>query len=188
MQEEKRGIYTVILGVCMLLCLLLIGRMLLGAPPERQDGTQSAPEQQEGEQQVGIQVDEQTLTALIEQALPFAPQSLSVHIGADGTVSLQAAVDRQALEDSGLVPGSMRTALLFLPARCEVSAAWAVSVQDGAVALQCRQAALAGAALPQQAAAALDGTLSDAVNRALAARQLAPSALQWADGCVTILQ
>ena len=51
MQEEKRGIYTVILGVCMLLCLLLIGRMLLGTPPERQDGAQPAPERQEGEQQ-----------------------------------------------------------------------------------------------------------------------------------------
>ena len=39
MQEEKSAVYTVILGVCLLLCLLMLGNMLMGradtgtAPP-----------------------------------------------------------------------------------------------------------------------------------------------------------
>ena len=32
MQEEKSFVYTLILGICMLLCLLMIDRMLLGHP------------------------------------------------------------------------------------------------------------------------------------------------------------
>ena len=41
MGEEKSARYTIILGVCLLLCLLMLGRMLVGrseseAPP---DGT-----------------------------------------------------------------------------------------------------------------------------------------------------
>ena len=34
MQEEKSHVYTIILGVCMLLCLAMIGRMLLGHPEQ----------------------------------------------------------------------------------------------------------------------------------------------------------
>ena len=34
MQGEKSSVYTIILGVCMLLCLLMIGRMLLGHPEQ----------------------------------------------------------------------------------------------------------------------------------------------------------
>ena len=30
MQEEKSAVYTVILGVCLLLCLLMLGNMLMG--------------------------------------------------------------------------------------------------------------------------------------------------------------
>ena len=42
MGEEKSARYTIILGVCLLLCLLMLGRMLVGrseseAPP---DGTE----------------------------------------------------------------------------------------------------------------------------------------------------
>lgn len=30
MQEEKSAVYTVILGVCLFLCLLMLGNMLMG--------------------------------------------------------------------------------------------------------------------------------------------------------------
>ena len=30
MQEEKSAVYTVILGICLLLCLLMLGNMLMG--------------------------------------------------------------------------------------------------------------------------------------------------------------
>ena len=35
MDEERSFVYTLILGVCMLLCLLMIGRMLLGHPADQ---------------------------------------------------------------------------------------------------------------------------------------------------------
>ena len=37
MDEERSFVYTLILGVCMLLCLLMIGRMLLGHPADQRD-------------------------------------------------------------------------------------------------------------------------------------------------------
>ena len=35
MQEEKSAVYTVILGVCLFLCLLMLGNMLMGLPHPR---------------------------------------------------------------------------------------------------------------------------------------------------------
>ena len=67
MQEEKSWVYTLILGVCMLLCLLLIGRMLLGHPGENSPA-QTEPETDGQEDiQMGIEVGEQELSAMIAQ-------------------------------------------------------------------------------------------------------------------------
>ena len=141
MQEEKSFVYTLILGICMLLCLLMIGRMMLGHPEGEMQPVPSgeAAEGQE-EQNVGFQLSEEGLREMITQALPFAPDELSAAIHADQTISVSANVQRQTLADSGLVPGNLRTALLFLPDSCKVLANWTASVQDGAISLQCRQA------------------------------------------------
>ncbi len=114
MQEEKSFVYTLILGICMLLCLLMIGRMMLGHPEAETQPVPSgeAAEEQE-EQNVGFQLSEEGLREMIAQALPFAPDDLSAAIRADQTISVSANVQRQTLADSGLVPGNLRTALLF---------------------------------------------------------------------------
>lgn len=188
MQEEKSFVYTLILGICMLLCLLMIGRMMLGHPEAETQPVPSgeAAEEQE-EQNVGFQLSEEGLREMIAQALPFAPDDLSAAIHADQTISVSANVQRQTLADSGLVPGNLRTALLFLPDSCKVSANWTASVRDGAISLQCRQAEIAGIALPEDITAALSDQIAEAINRQLAAQQIVPAELRWEDGTISII-
>ena len=52
MGEEKSARYTIILGVCLLLCLLMLGRMLVGrseseAPPDGTEPVETVPEEQQ---------------------------------------------------------------------------------------------------------------------------------------------
>ncbi|MDO5142974.1 MAG: hypothetical protein Q4D31_08155 [Eubacteriales bacterium] len=183
MQEEKSLVYTLILGVCMLLCLLLIGRMLLGQKPDA--APRPAPPQEEGTQ-MGIRLDEQMLSTLLTQALPFKPEGMAVQIGADGIVAVSVAVQRQTLADSGLVPGDLRTALLFLPERCKVYGAWRVAAQDGALSVQCTRAELAGIALPAAVTDVLSAAIDAALAQYLAEQQIAPQRLVWEAGAVTL--
>ena len=114
MQGEKSSVYTIILGVCMLLCLLMIGRMLLGHPEqvtEPEAGSPTLPEQEE----TGMELRESDLCELIEQALPIPVREMTTKIGADQSISVVVLVSKQDLQESGLVPGGLRTALLFLP-------------------------------------------------------------------------
>ena len=188
MQEEKSWVYTLVLGVCMLLCLLLIGRMLLGTPAAQTDDGAAAPESQGQEgTQVGFTLDEQSLSALLRQALPLQPSEMAVAIRADQTVTVSAAVRRQDLEDSGLVPGSLRTALLFLPDPCRLYGVWTAAIQDGAVALQCREAGIADLTLPEEVTAPLTGQIAAAVNQALTQQKIAPAGIAWEDGRLTLL-
>ena len=186
MQEEKSWVYTLILGVCMLLCLLLLGRMLLGHAEQRA-GDAGNQDTEQGETQMGIPITDETLCTLLAQALPVQTTQLTAHIGADQTITVSAAVKRQVLEDSGLVPGSLRTALLFLPDPCSISVCWTVALADGALALQCREATLADIALPEELTAPLSEQLAAALNRALAQSKLLPAGLQWEDGRLTLL-
>ena len=112
MQEEKSWVYTMILGVCMLLCLLLLGRMLLGHA-EQQSGRDGDDTGIQKEAQMGIPITDETLCALLTQVLPVQTTQLTAHISADHTITVSAQVERQALQNSSLVPGNLRTALLF---------------------------------------------------------------------------
>lgn len=164
MKEEKSFVYTLILGVCMLLSLVLIGKMLLhrSEPPKQPDITPQADQQQEDHME--IQINEDDLGILITQALPFAPNGLTVRIDKNSTVEVSASVDHQSLLDSGAVPGNMRTAMMFLPDPCKVYGAWQVAWQDGALTLTAQRLEIAGFALPEQAAGALTEAIANAVN------------------------
>ena len=187
MQEEKSWVYTLILGVCMLLCLLLIGRMLLGHPGENSPA-QTEPETDGQEDiQMGIEVGEQELSAMIAQALPFQTGELALHIGADQTVSISATVRKKDMENSGLIPGSLRTALLFLPDHCMVYGTWLVELQGGSVILQCQEAKIADITLTDEITNLLSEQLGAAINHILQQQKISPDSLQWEDGILTIL-
>ena len=99
MGEEKSARYTIILGVCLLLCLLMLGRMLVGrseseAPPDGTEPVETVPEeQQEPQLSLVMTMSESDLANFLLQYLPFTPRGLSVSIGADETASMSMSVD-----------------------------------------------------------------------------------------------
>ena len=128
MQEEKSAVYTVILGVCLLLCLLMLGNMLMG----RAD-TSIAPAAPEEGDAMEFHITEDDIASVLTEALPFPVEDTAVKISRDGTIAVMAAVTRQALTESNLVPGKLRTALLFLPERCKLYGAWSAAVSNSAL-------------------------------------------------------
>lgn len=166
MKEERSLVYTIILGVCMLLCLLLIGRMLLHHPEKSPEPSPEGSAEQ-GDEQMELQLSENDVSGLVLQALPFAPNELTVKIGKDGRVEAGASVSKQALESSGYITGGMRTALLFLPDTCKLYGSWRVSAEEGALRLATERVEVAGFALPAEAVSALEELLSGEVNRQL---------------------
>ena len=111
MDEERSFVYTLILGVCMLLCLLMIGRMLLGHPADQietkePENPAPAPQTEEEEDlQMKMQLSEDDLCTMIVQALPFSPDGITAKISKDGIVSLGASVQKQSLVTAGLQQG-----------------------------------------------------------------------------------
>ena len=158
MGEEKSARYTIILGVCLLLCLLMLGRMLVGrseseAPPDGTEPVETVPEeQQEPQLSLVMTMSESDLANFLLQYLPFTPRGLSVSIGADETASMSMSVDRAELEESGLLTGHFRAAAQLLPERCSLAGKWGVRAEQGRLQFTCLSAQLNDADLPQTAA------------------------------------
>ena len=91
------------------------------------------------------------------------------------------------MENSGLIPGSLRTALLFLPDHCMVYGTWLVELQGGSVILQCQEAKIADITLPDEITNLLSEQLGAAINHILQQQKISPDSLQWEDGILTIL-
>lgn len=185
MQEEKSHVYTIILGVCMLLCLLMIGRMLLGHP--EQDASPEAdgltlPEQEE----TGMELRETDLCELMKQALPIPVREITAQIGADETISVVILVSKQDLQDSGLVPGGLRTALLFLQEECRMYGSWTAAVAEGKITLQCENAEIGGISVPVELVTALTDQVAASINAYLEKADLAPEKLEWTDGALRL--
>jgi len=161
MGEEKSARYTIILGVCLLLCLLMLGRMLVGrseseAPPDGTEPVETVPEeQQEPQLSLVMTMSESDLANFLLQYLPFTPRGLAVSIGADETASMSMSVDRAELEESGLLTGHFRAAAQLLPERCSLAGEWGVQAEQGKLRFTCLSAQLNDADLPQTAAAAV---------------------------------
>ena len=73
MQEEKSAVYTVILGVCLLLCLLMLGNMLMG----RAD-TGTAPAAPEEGDAMEFHITEDDIASVLTEALPFPARYLGM--------------------------------------------------------------------------------------------------------------
>ena len=178
MQEEKSAVYTVILGVCLLLCLLMLGNMLMG----RAD-TSTAPAAPEEGDAMEFHITEDDIASVLTEALPFPVEDTAVKISRDGTISVTAAVTRHALTDSNLVPGKLRTARLFLPERCKLYGAWSAAVPNGKLSL----IKLEGFTLPEQTAQALSDAFAAQWNTRMEQRDFTPQTIQWQDGEAVLL-
>ena len=97
------------------------------------------------------------------------------------------AVTRQALTESNLVPGKLRTALLFLPERCKLYGAWSAAVSNGKLSLACRTIKLEGFTLPEQTAQALSDAFAAQWNTRMEQRDFTPQTIQWQDGEAVLL-
>lgn len=185
MQEERSPVYTIILGVCMLLCLLMIGRMLLGHPEQGaspEAGAPTLPEQEE----TGMELRETDLCELMKQALPIPVREITVQIGADETISVVVLVRKQDLQESGLVPGGLRTALLFLPDECRMYGVWTASVAERKIVLQCENAEIGGIAVPAELITALTDQVAASINEHLEKVGFKPEKLEWTDGALRL--
>lgn len=185
MQEEKSHLYTIILGVCMLLCLLMIGRMLLGhpepaVPPET--GSPTLPEQEE----IGMELRESDLCELIGKALPIPVREITAQIGTDETISVVILVRKQDLQESGLVPGRLRTALMFLPDECRMYGTWTASVTEGKIALQCEKAEIGEIAIPAELVSTLTDQVAASINEYFSQAGMTPEKLEWIDGALRL--
>ena len=192
MGEEKSARYTIILGVCLLLCLLMLGRMLVGrseseAPPDGTEPVETVPEeQQEPQLSLVMTMSESDLANFLLQYLPFTPRGLSVSIGADETASMSMSVDRAELEESGLLTGHFRAAAQLLPERCSLAGEWSVRAEQGKLRFTCLSAQLNDADLPQTAAELVTDAMANALNRKLEELNVAPQRLAWSDGEIEI--
>lgn len=174
MEEEKSWVYTLILGVCMLLSLALIGRMLVGHPHGADQPDDNAAQDDLPQTSDAIEWTADDLSEMAAQALPFTAADLTVQISRAGTVTLELTVSKTALSQSGLLEGRMRTALLFLPESCALHGQWRPALADGRIVLTECEITTAGLTLPETLAAKLSGRLSAALNDRLAVQMPAP--------------
>ncbi len=172
LEEERSLVYTLILGVCMLLSLLLIGRMLLGRPEEAPatdgngtGGTQTEQSQpQAPDEPREFQLTENDVSTLIVNALMFEPERIDTKITRDGTVAVSATVNRDTVLRSGIVSGGLRTAMMFLPEECGLQGEWKAGFESGTVKLECKRIEVASISLPENTAGAATMQLEKSLN------------------------
>ena len=207
MQEEKSAVYTVILGVCLLLCLLMLGNMLMG----RAD-TSTAPAAPEEGDAMEFHITEEDIASVMTEALPFVvsiyhnvqDRKGNVILGKTirklyGSDTLKASIGALQFEVSPysffqvhkeqaeVLYSKLRTALLFLPERCKLYGAWSVAVSNGKLSLACRTIKLEGFTLPEQTAQALSDAFAAQWNTRMEQRDFTPQTIQWQDGEAVLL-
>lgn len=185
MEEEKSWVYTLVLGVCMLLSLALIGRMLVGHPHSADRSGDTAEPDDLPQASDAIEWTADDLSEMTAQALPFTADDLTVQISRAGTVTLELTVSKTALSQIGLLEGRMRTALLFLPESCALHGQWRPTLTDGRIVLTECAITAAGLTLPEALTAKLSERLSAALNDRLAVQMPAsPQAMELSDGAI----
>lgn len=140
MEDEKSFVYTLILGTCILLCLLLVGKMTLQHLDNRAEEPQSPMTEVTEEpptETEEIRLTEQDLTAMLRQALPesFPVQNLSVSLWESDTVQLDGIAEKEQLQNS-FAGSSIYTLLRFLPERFPVQVVFELTGQGKDLQLQ----------------------------------------------------
>lgn len=166
--------YTIVLGVCMLLCLLLVSKLLLGTPEA------SAPPTH----RVVVRVTEEQIGTLLTEALSDRGTEVQVHIQKEG-IEVQATLERRALEtyDWG------RTLLLFLPEQCALRANWTPQYdKQTGLMLQCQTMTIAGMDVPVQTANRITEVLTQAIQTLLPPASKDAYAIALEQGALLLIQ
>lgn len=133
-----------------------------------------------------MELREADLCGLIEQALPIPVREITAQIGADETISVVILVRKQDLQESGLVPGGLRTALLFLPDECRLYGTWTASVTEGKISLQCDSVEISGVTVPADLVASVTDQVAASINKYFAQAGVVPEKLEWTDGAIRL--
>lgn len=157
MNQEKSFVYTLILGVCMLISLILIGKILLYRPipihtpivPENTTQIENEPKQEE-DSTVQILRDAD-IADMISERLPenFPVTGMSVAIAQNKSIQVEGTLSKEKLKQ--LIPkdSRIRSALLLLPSQFKIQLVLAASSSDtGTVSLTPREIFAEGVPLP----------------------------------------
>lgn len=134
MNEEKKTIYTLILGVCMITCLILIGKMMLYSPAPLHSPhvklQEYTPEKKKGENVVltGEQISEMITNQLPEG---FPLEALNITIHDDSTIEAQGQLNKSELmkylSDHGQeLTAPLQSAMLLVPDKFTMDAVFNV--------------------------------------------------------------
>lgn len=185
MKEEKSLLYTLILGVCILLSLLLIGKMLLyrPAPVHVPHMAQTEPE----EERNAMYLSENNITALLTKQLPegFPVQAPTITILKDGTITAAGQLEKEMLSEAGFP----RAVLLMLPNEFPIEAVFVAQYENGNLTLTPTQIRASGFELPvDQVPKEWVTILNEAVNRALQTEYGEYSDLRFLNGGIQLLK
>ena len=189
MESEEKCIYTVMLAVCIILSAFLIGKMVLHTDVPLHDPHTVVQRAGETRAEDGREValDGERLTSLVIRQLPAdCPlDSLTVGIGADGSLLVTASAARDALQSLAELPAG--TAAL-LPAACTVSAALSVGLdrEAGAIVLEPVSVSVNGLRLPAALLKPAVGLLETALQDGLRAQGVTFASVRTEDGKLSV--
>lgn len=173
MQQERKWIYTLILAICVIVCIILIGKMVLYTDIPQHDPHTVVRRAGDGqaEETREISLDSGALLNLLNRQLPAdCPlDDLSLGITADGTLTLSATVSRDELQQVADLPAA--TAVL-LPDACTLSASVSIGwhAEDHALILEPTALSINGLALPSAFLQPMTSLLEQAIDDGLRAQ------------------
>lgn len=161
MQGEKSFAYTMILGVCMLISLLLIARMLL-TPKPISEAPQMQQEKSE-DAEVKIEINNTLLAEMLSDAIPISIENLTLEITNSGEVKVQGTVSKEVIREY-IEDGALRTMLLFLPESCDMEISCKVALVEGVLELGDAKASVAGISVPDKFMELTQQQINEVVN------------------------
>lgn len=195
MEHERSFVYTLILGACMLISLLLVGKMLLYEPAPIHVPHMSQPQaeqkiQPQDTEDTNMIITAQDAAGMILEKLPqtLAPEQLTVGMGADGSLSIAGTVQKSAIE-SQLSNQMAQSILMFLPDRFDLKLSSMIQcAADGIVTLtpvtlSAGPLELPGSAIPQDLLSVFNTAVNDALHSTLGEF----SAINMQDGAMELI-
>lgn len=175
----RKSLPTVCMFVCLLLCILLIGRVVLHSDIPLHTPRTSVQRVYQRNAPIAsrqITLDSGALTTLITRQLPvdFPLTNLSIQLTEQGSACCTADIDPSALE----LP---RAASLLLPSTCRLTAVVSIGYQQGSIVLHPQTLEIGGLTLPHSLLEPVCDTLAQAATDGLRAQGISLQSLSIAD-------
>lgn len=171
----RKYLPSVCMFVCLLLCVLLIGRVVLHSdiPLHMPRTTVQRVSGRDAEQDTRqITLDGGALTTLISRQLPvdFPLTNLNIQLTEQGSACFTADIDPCALE----LP---RAASILLPNTCKLTAVVSIGYQEGSIILHPQTLEIGGLTLPHSLLDPACDTLAEAATNGLRAQGISLQSL-----------